>query len=103
MVGDFREVLGLGHDDRTIASVDAQGVALAAIQGSHAKVERRLAGKDAEIAALRAELARLRVDVEVLRGPRAVMDLRGARVEAPAPSASWRRRPRRGCPRCRQR
>ena len=43
-----------------IVTVDADGVALAAIQGLNAKLEAERAAKDAEIAALRAELAAIR-------------------------------------------
>ena len=60
MAQDFHAAFGLGDDEKRIVTVDADGVALAAIQGLNAKVEHRLAAKDAEIAALRAELADLR-------------------------------------------
>lgn len=53
MAQDFRAAFGLGHDDVTINSTDAQGVALAAIQGLHAVVK----SKDSEIAKLKARLA----------------------------------------------
>jgi hypothetical protein len=36
---DFHAAFGLGESDRTITSVDADGVALAAIQGLNQKVE----------------------------------------------------------------
>jgi hypothetical protein len=36
---DFREAFALGHDDKHIATVDADGVALAAIQGLNELVE----------------------------------------------------------------
>jgi hypothetical protein len=49
---DFRAAFGLGEGDKTINSVDAQGVALAAIQGLNRKLE-------AENQALRVSLARL--------------------------------------------
>jgi hypothetical protein len=49
----------LGHD-KSIGSVDADGVALAANQGLNAKLEAGRLAKDAEIAALRAELAAIR-------------------------------------------
>jgi hypothetical protein len=39
MAQDFRSALGLGDDDRTYYAVDAQGVALAAIQGLNRLVE----------------------------------------------------------------
>jgi hypothetical protein len=82
---DFRAAFGLGDGDRTIATVDADGVALAAIQGLNAKVDAKvdaqaaaLAERDArierqarEIGAQRAELSELRdrlTQVESLRG-----------------------------------
>lgn len=48
MAQDFQAAFGLGADDKHIATVDADGVALAAIQGLNEKV-------NAETAALRAE------------------------------------------------
>jgi hypothetical protein len=39
MAQDFRAAFGLGGDDKAIATVDADGVALAAIQGLNQKVE----------------------------------------------------------------
>jgi trimeric autotransporter adhesin len=50
---DFKKAFGVGHDDTTISVVDAQGVALAAIQGLHQIVKE----KDAEIVALKSRLA----------------------------------------------
>ena len=40
---DFRAAFGVGYDDKTIATVDADGVAMAAIQGLNAKVGEQLA------------------------------------------------------------
>lgn len=48
---DFRAAFGLGSNETTISTVDADGVALAAAQA----LERRTADQAAEIAALRAE------------------------------------------------
>lgn len=53
MAQDFHAAFGLGSDDRHIATVDSDGVALAAIQGLNAKVE-------AENRALKQELAELK-------------------------------------------
>jgi hypothetical protein len=39
MAQDFREAFGVGEDDRFVGTVDADGVALAAIQGLNRKVE----------------------------------------------------------------
>jgi hypothetical protein len=55
MAQDFRAAFGLGSDDKTMSTVDASGVALAAIQGLHALLRER----DAEIAALKAKLSRI--------------------------------------------
>jgi hypothetical protein len=54
---EFHALFGLGGDDRSISTVDADGVALAAIQGLNAKLE-------AENAALRAESAELRAELD---------------------------------------
>ena len=60
---DFHAAFGLGDDDTMIGMQDADGVALAAIQGLNAKLETRIAQQSREIAALRervdALLARL--------------------------------------------
>ena len=55
MAQDFHRAFGLGSSDREIVTVDADGVALAAIQGLNAKLEVQAR----EIAALRAQLARV--------------------------------------------
>jgi hypothetical protein len=60
MAQDFHASFGLGARDTEIVTVDADGVALAAIQGLNAKLEDRLAAKEAEIAVLRAEIAAIR-------------------------------------------
>jgi len=60
MAQDFRAAFGLGSDDTSIATIDADGIALAAIQGLNARLEGEIAKRDAELAALRAELASLR-------------------------------------------
>ena len=56
MAQDFHAAFGLGRDDKTIGTVDADGVALAAIQGLHRQVQER----DARLAAVEAELAALK-------------------------------------------
>ena len=50
---DFSAAFGLGPDNKTIATIDADGVALAAIQALHKMVEEQAA----TIAELKAELA----------------------------------------------
>jgi hypothetical protein len=59
---DFRAAFGLGRGDATIATIDADGVALAAIQGLNAKLEAKVAAKDAEIAALKERLAQVEMN-----------------------------------------
>jgi hypothetical protein len=56
---DFKAAFGLAGDGKTIATVDADGVALAAIQGLNAKLEAENAALRAESAELRARLQRL--------------------------------------------
>ena len=53
---DFRAAFGLGEDDTTISTVDAQGVALAAVQGLFAVVQE----KDGRIAVLESDVAALK-------------------------------------------
>jgi len=52
---DFRAAFGLGSDDKSISTVDAAGVALAAIQGLNRKVDE----KDAQIRNLQTRLEKL--------------------------------------------
>lgn len=64
---DFHAAFGLGSDDKHIATVDADGVALAAIKGLHEKLERtraELKHREEENAALRESVAELRTMVE---------------------------------------
>jgi hypothetical protein len=56
---DFKAAFGLGTDDKSIGTVDEEGVALAAIQGLNQKVE-------SENSALRAENAGLKQRLEAL-------------------------------------
>ena len=59
MAQDFRAAFALGTDDKHIATVDADGVALAAIQGLNQKLEAEVKAKDARIATLEGRLAEL--------------------------------------------
>jgi hypothetical protein len=59
---DFHAAFGLGHDDRSIGTVDADGVALAGIQALEARTVELRAENDAlkqRVAELEARLARL--------------------------------------------
>ncbi len=72
MAEDFWAAFGIGYGNKTIADLDARGVALAAIQGLYTE----LRGRDATISALRSELAELRdrvSQVESLRGELAAL------------------------------
>jgi hypothetical protein len=55
MAQDFRAAFGVGKDDKTIYTVDAQGVTMAAIQGLYDLLHQ----KDEQIAALESRLAEL--------------------------------------------
>jgi hypothetical protein len=54
---DFRAAFGLGEDERTISTVDSAGVALAAIQGLNAKLERENAALRERLERIEAQLA----------------------------------------------
>ncbi|MBL9139731.1 MAG: tail fiber domain-containing protein [Verrucomicrobiales bacterium] len=63
MAQDFRAAFALGEDEKNIATVDADGVALAAIQGLNQKVDEQakaLRERDERIGRLEAELSELR-------------------------------------------
>lgn len=59
MAQDFYAAFNLGTDDKRIATVDADGVALAAIQGLNQKLETEGKAKDARITALEQRLSAL--------------------------------------------
>jgi hypothetical protein len=61
---DFRAAFGVGDDDKHIATVDADGVALAAIQGLNQKLESELSAKDAMIQSLVKRLEALESKLE---------------------------------------
>ena len=63
MAQDFAAAFGLGDDDRHIFTLDAAGVALAAIQGLHALAQ----AQQARLDALERELMTLRGETAVLR------------------------------------
>ena len=71
MAQDFAAAFGLGADDRHIFTLDATGVALAAIQGLHDLVraqEARLGMLERELTALRGETAVLHAEVALREG-----------------------------------
>jgi hypothetical protein len=59
MAQDFYAAFGVGPDDKHITTVDADGVALAAIQGLNQKLEQRLEQKETEITELKQRLTAL--------------------------------------------
>jgi hypothetical protein len=59
MAQDFHTAFNVGTDDEHIATVDADGVALAAIQGLNQKLEAELQRRDAENRELKSRLERL--------------------------------------------
>jgi hypothetical protein len=66
---DFHAALGVGTDDRHITTVDADGVALAAIQGLNQRLEAELQQKAAEIQSLKQSLAELKETVKKMTAP----------------------------------
>ena len=92
MAQDFHAAFGLGTDDRHIATVDADGVALAAIQGLNQKLEEEVrtlrADKNAQLSALHGENASLKTENDALkerlaRLEKAVATLAAARETTP--------------------
>ncbi len=65
MAQDFHAAFGTGRDDKHIASVDADGVALAAIQGLNEKLDE----KSAEVESLKQSVAELKELVKQLAQP----------------------------------
>jgi hypothetical protein len=63
---DFRAAFGLGDDEKYIGTVDADGVALAAVQGLNARLERRAQSLEDENVALREALLALGARVQAL-------------------------------------
>ena len=59
MAQDFSAAFGIGDTETSITTIDADGVALAAIQGLNQKLEARLRDKNAEIEDLKSRLAEL--------------------------------------------
>jgi hypothetical protein len=68
MAQDFHAAFGLGSDDKHIATVDADGVALAAIQGLNQKLNGEVAQLRTENAELKARLQRLEQLIVVQNG-----------------------------------
>ncbi len=71
MAQDFFSAFGVGEDQRHITGIDADGVALAAIQGLNLKLEGDLAAKEAQIIELQRAVEQLRQQVQRLDEHRA--------------------------------
>ena len=65
---DFAAAFALGDSDKHIATVDADGVALTAIQGLYQKLEEQLAERDDRIRRLEEHLRTLEQTLETQRG-----------------------------------
>jgi endosialidase-like protein len=59
MAQDFHSAFGVGENDRTITTVDADGVALGAIQGLNEKLEEQIKAKDSQIRSLEQRIEKL--------------------------------------------
>ena len=66
MAQDFYAAFRLGADDKHIATIDGQGIALAAIQGLNAKLESDARKKDARIATLELAMAQMQAQIAAL-------------------------------------
>src|SRR5262249_4439624 len=67
MAQDFAAAFEIGEDEKHIATVDAAGVAFAAIQGLNQKLEEALKDKEAQLKAQGADLEALREELSQLR------------------------------------
>jgi hypothetical protein len=69
MAQDFKAAFDIGEDEKTISTIDADGVALAAIQGLHQELKDRdekLADQEQRLARQQRELDELKIQVRVL-------------------------------------
>lgn len=80
---DFKAAFGLGGDPQYIGTVDADGVALAALQGLDAKLERENASLRAALADALAKLEALEARVNATLGVAKSQSASGAAVDAP--------------------
>jgi polyhydroxyalkanoate synthesis regulator phasin len=72
MAQDWKEVFGLGDDDKSINSIDADGVALAAIQGLYEIVKE----KDVKIVAQQQRIDSQQEQITVLEARLAALEAR---------------------------
>ena len=82
MAQDFKAAFAVGEDDRHISTSDADGVALAAIQGLSQKLGEELKRRDAENAELKQRVARLeRLMKALMKDPAEPHDENESRLE----------------------
>jgi hypothetical protein len=81
MAQDFFAAFGLGEDEKRINTVDADGVALAAIQGLNQKLHQKLEEKDRQIDALESRLAKLERLVETMASTAATSEVAASNKE----------------------
>jgi hypothetical protein len=86
MAQDFYAAFQCGPDERHIATVDADGVALAAIQGLY----ERLLEREAELNALQKRVAELEVDEAAREARMIALERRVAAPVGAAQQAAWR-------------
>ena len=79
MAQDFAAAFGVGENDTTISTVDADGVALAAIQGLNQKLEAELTQSRAENAGLQEQLRGLQEQSQQLAARLAALEAAGER------------------------
>jgi hypothetical protein len=70
---DFYAAFGLGEDPLGISTIDADGIALRAIQALETRTRTRFAALESENVALRAKSARLESDIARLRADLAAL------------------------------
>jgi endosialidase-like protein/collagen triple helix repeat protein len=88
MAQDFYAAFKVGADDKHISTTDAQGVALAAIQGLYQKLEAKdaqLARQNKEIESLSARLDKLERDTQASRGAAAMHPASALQPPPPSP------------------
>jgi trimeric autotransporter adhesin len=77
MAQDFHAAFSVGEDDKHITTVDADGVALAAIQGLYQVVQER----EAEISGLKSQVASQRKQIEAMQSQNTALDARLTALE----------------------
>jgi hypothetical protein len=80
MAQDFYAAFGLGDSDKHITTVDADGVALAAIQGLNQKLEKALQEKDAQLRVQAEKISALEKDRLQQLARMAVLERQSARI-----------------------